>query len=252
MKPLRQDLVTAWWRTFAVQGSWNYRTMIGGGMAFAMLPLLRRIYAGDPVRLSEAVTRHLGEFNSNPYLAGMAVGALARAEFEGEGAERVERFRAALRGPLGTVGDRLIWASWRPACLLVAIAAFGLGLGPIWSVLLFLATYNAGHIAIRVWGFRRGWKDGLSVGQALHERWLDIVPRTLAPVILLLLGLDAVLLSRKVLDVVAWHGFFAGLALVAAFVSLMAFRWPRRSGRIAVALVLSIPLVWVLIATLNG
>ena len=52
MKPLRQDLVAGWWRTFAVQGSWNYRTMIGGGMAFAMLPLLRRIYAGDPVRFS--------------------------------------------------------------------------------------------------------------------------------------------------------------------------------------------------------
>jgi PTS system mannose-specific IID component len=226
--------------------------MIGGGMAFAMLPLLRRIYAGDPVRFSEAITRQLGAFNSHPYLAGMAVGALARAEFEGESAERVERFRAALSGPLGTVGDRLIWASWRPACLLVAIAAFGLGLGPIWSVILFLATYNVGHIAIRVWGFRRGWMDGLGVGQALHERWLDIVPKVLAPVILLLLGLDAVLLSRKVLDVVAWHGFFAGLALVAAFVSLMAFRWPRRTGRIAVALVLSIPLVWILIATLNG
>jgi PTS system mannose-specific IID component len=226
--------------------------MIGGGMAFAMLPLLRRIYAGDPVRFSEAITRQLGAFNSHPYLAGMAVGALARAEFEGESAERVERFRAALSGPLGTVGDRLIWASWRPACLLVAIAAFGLGLGPIWSVILFLATYNVGHIAIRVWGFRRGWMDGLGVGQALHERWLDIVPKVLAPVILLLLGLDAVLLSRKVLDVVAWHGFFAGLALVAAFVSLMAFRWPRRTGRIAVALVMSIPLVWILIATLNG
>jgi PTS system mannose-specific IID component len=226
--------------------------MIGGGMAFAMLPLLRRIYAGDPVRFSEAITRQLGAFNSHPYLAGLAVGALARAEFEGESAERVERFRAALSGPLGTVGDRLIWASWRPACLLVAIAAFGLGLGPIWSVILFLATYNVGHIAIRVWGFRRGWMDGLGVGQALHERWLDIVPKVLAPVILLLLGLDAVLLSRKVLDVVAWHGFFAGLALVAAFVSLMAFRWPRRTGRIAVALVMSIPLVWILIATLNG
>ena len=41
MKPPRQDLVASWWRTFAVQGSWNYRTMIGGGMAFAILPLLR-------------------------------------------------------------------------------------------------------------------------------------------------------------------------------------------------------------------
>ena len=252
MKPLRQDLVTAWWRTFAVQGSWNYRTMIGGGMAFAMLPLLRRIYAGDPVRFSEAVGRHLGAFNSHPYLAGMAVGALARAELDGESAERIQRFGAALRGPLGTVGDRLVWASIRPACLLVAVAAFGMGLGPIWSVALFLATYNAGHLAIRVWGFRRGWRDGLGVGQALHERWLDFVPKVLAPLILLLLGLDAVLLSRRLLDVVEWHGFFGGLALVAAFVALMGFRWPRRTGRIAVALVLSIPLMWIGLMALNG
>jgi len=252
MKPLRQDLVAAWWRTFAVQGSWNYRTMIGGGMAFSMLPLLRRIYAGDPVRFSEAVGRHLGAFNSHPYLSGMAVGALARAELDGESPERIERFRAALRGPLGTVGDRLVWASWRPACLLVAIGAFGMGLGPIVSMFLFLALYNVGHIAVRIWGFRRGWQDGLGVSKALHERWLDVVPKLLAPLILLLLGLDAVLLSRQVLDVVAWHGFFAGLALVAAFVALMAFRWPRRTGRIAVALVLSIPLVWLGLAALNG
>jgi PTS system mannose-specific IID component len=226
--------------------------MIGGGMAFAMLPLLRRIYAGDPVRFSEAVVRHLGAFNSHPYLAGMAVGALARAELEGESPERIERFRTALRGPLGTVGDRLVWASWRPACLLMAIAAFCLGLGPISSVILFLATYNVGHIAIRVWGFRHGWHEGLGVSKTLHERWLDVIPELLAPLILLLLGLDAVLLSRRVLDVVAWQGLFAGLALVAGFVALMAFRWPRRTGRIAVALVLSIPLVWLVLAGTSG
>jgi PTS system mannose-specific IID component len=251
MKPLRKDLVAAWWRSFAVQGSWNYRTMIGGGMAFSMLPLLRRIYAGDPVRFSDAVRRHLGAFNAHPYLAGMAVGALARAELEGEDPERIERFRTALRGPLGTVGDRLVWAAWRPVCLLLAIAAFGIGLGPIWCVALFLATYNVGHIAIRVWGFIRGWRDGLGVSKALHERWLDRVPKVLAPAILLLLGLDVVLLSRRVLDIVAWDGLFGGLAVVAAFVSLMAFRWPRRSGRIAIALVISIPLVWTGLALLN-
>ncbi|MGW8282379.1 MAG: hypothetical protein ACWGON_03670, partial [Gemmatimonadota bacterium] len=94
-------------------------------------------------------------------------------------------------------------------------------------------------------------EDGLEVGRALHEQWLKTVPRVLAPVILLLLGLDAVLLSREVLDVVAWHGFFGGLALVAAFVALMAFRWPRRTGRIAVALVVLIPFMWAALAALN-
>jgi PTS system mannose-specific IID component len=252
MRPLRKDLLSAWWRSFAVQGSWNYRTMIGGGMAFTMLPLLRRIHAGDPVRLRDSVARHQSAFNAHPYLAGMAAGALARAELEGESAASIERFRTALRGPLGTVGDRLIWAAWRPACLLSAIAAFGMGLGPLWSVTLFLVTFNVGHIAIRIWGFRRGWAEGLGVGKALHETWLDRVPRWLGPVILFLLGLDTVLLSRRVLDVVEWEGFFGALAAVAAFVALVAFRWPRRTGRIAAALVLSIPVAWLLVSLLNA
>ena len=252
MRPLRKDLWSAWWRSFAVQGSWNYRTMLGGGMAFTMLPLLRRIHAGDPVRLSESVARHQSAFNSHPYLAGLAAGALARAELDGESSASIERFRTALRGPLGTVGDRLIWAAWRPVCLLSAIAAFGLGVDPLWSVALFLLTFNAGHIAIRVWGFRSGWREGLGVGKALHESWLEWVPRRLAPLILFLLGLDAVLLSRSVLDVVEWNGFFGGLAAVAAFVALVAFRWPRRAGRVAAALVLAIPVAWLVVAALIG
>ena len=252
MRPLRKDLWSAWWRSFAVQGSWNYRTMIGGGMAFTMLPLLRRIHAGDPVRLSESVARHQSAFNSHPYLAGLAAGALARAELDGESSASIERFRTALRGPLGTVGDRLIWAAWRPVCLLSAIAAFGLGVDPLWSVALFLLTFNAGHIAIRVWGFRSGWREGLGVGKALHESWLEWVPRRLAPLILFLLGLDAVLLSRSVLDVVEWNGFLGGLAAVAAFVALVAFRWPRRAGRVAAALVLAIPIAWLVVAALIG
>jgi len=252
VKPLRKDFFSAWWRSFGVQGSWNYRTMIGGGMAFTMLPLLRRIHAGDPVRLSDAVARHQKAFNSHPYFAGMAAGALARAELEGADAASIDRFRSALRGPLGTVGDRLIWASWRPACLLAAIAAYGIGLDPLWSSLLFLITFNLGHIGVRIWAFRRGWRDGLGVGKSLHEEWLVRVPRLLAPLILLLLGLDTVLLGRRVLDVVNWDGFFGGLAAVAVFVALVAFRWPRRTGRIAAALVVSIPLAWLGLALLNG
>jgi hypothetical protein len=150
------------------------------------------------------------------------------------------------------VGDRLIWATWRPVCLLSAIAAFGLGLSPLWSVALFLLTFNAGHFAVRIWGFRSGWREGLGVGRSLHEKWLDRVPRWMAPVILFLLGLDTVLLSRAVLDVVEWHGAFGGLAAVAAFTALVAFRWSRRAGRIAAALVLAIPAAWLIVALLNG
>ncbi|MDH3298700.1 MAG: PTS system mannose/fructose/sorbose family transporter subunit IID, partial [Gemmatimonadota bacterium] len=78
MRPRRVDLLLAWWRTFSVQGSWNYRTMVAPGVTNALLPLLRRIHEGNPDRLESSVLRHLESFNTHPYLASLAVGALAR------------------------------------------------------------------------------------------------------------------------------------------------------------------------------
>src|SRR3990172_13012892 len=104
-------------RLFAVQGSWNYETLLGNGIAFAVEPALRLLPGGKGgAAYRAALARQGGYFNAHPYLASVAVGALARAELEGEAPERIERFRTACSGPLGSVGDRLIWAGWLPAC----------------------------------------------------------------------------------------------------------------------------------------
>ena len=93
-------------RLLVVQSSWNYETMMGNGIAFAMEPALRRLPGGrDGERYRAAVGRESRYFNAHPYLAGLAVGALARAELEGDTESRIERFRAACCGPLGSVGD---------------------------------------------------------------------------------------------------------------------------------------------------
>ena len=42
----------------------------------------------------------------------------------------------------------------------VALAAFGLGLGTGNVVLLFLGMYNAGHLALRAWGLQVGLARG--------------------------------------------------------------------------------------------
>jgi PTS system mannose-specific IID component len=94
-------------RLFAIQGVWNYETMIGNGIAFALEPALKRLPGGrkgEPYR--KAMARHSGYFNAHPYLASVAVGALARAELDGVPEAQIERFRVAGRGP-STVGDRL-------------------------------------------------------------------------------------------------------------------------------------------------
>jgi PTS system mannose-specific IID component len=140
-------------RLLAVQGSWNYEILMGNGIAFAVEPALRLLPGGvGGPAYRAAMKRQVGYFNAHPYLAGVAVGALARAELSGEAPERIDRFRTACCGPLGSVGDRLVWAGWLPLCSVMALAAFGLGASPAGVVLLFLGSYNIGHFALRIWG----------------------------------------------------------------------------------------------------
>ena len=84
-------------RLFAVQGSWNYERMIGLGAGVAEEPLLRDLQSeGNGAAYRGAVARGAHFFNSHPYLAGLAVGATARAELEHAPPEQIERLRAAL------------------------------------------------------------------------------------------------------------------------------------------------------------
>lgn len=165
-------------RLFAVQGSWNYETLIGNGVAFCMEPALRLLpggRAGEPYR--EALARQARYFNAHPYFAGVAVGALARAELDGVAPALIERFRTALGGPLGSVGDRLVWASWLPLCSLIALGAFGFGARPLTVVAIFLVLYNLGHLSLRAWGLRVGFRRGLRVSDALAHPMLRRGPQ---------------------------------------------------------------------------
>lgn len=155
-------------RLLAIQGSWNYESLLGNGVGFCIEPALRLLPGGvHGPAFKSALARESRYFNAHPYLAAIAVGALARAELDGEPPERIERFRTALCGPLGSVGDRLVWAGWLPLCSLASLAIFGLGAGTVAVVAFFLIAYNAGHFALRIWGLETGWRRGLRVAAAL-------------------------------------------------------------------------------------
>lgn len=168
-------------RLLAIQGSWNYEILLGNGIGFCVEPALRRLPGGRrgaPYR--EALARQSRYFNAHPYLASVAVGALARAELDREKPERIERFRTASCGPLGSLGDRLVWAGWLPFCSLLALAAFGLGVGAAGVLLLFLGLYNAGHLSLRAWGLHVGLERGIRVAGALGNPVLQHGPAHIA------------------------------------------------------------------------
>jgi len=184
-------------RSFLVQGSWNYETLIGTGFAFVMLPVLRHVHRDDPEALRQAVERHSEVFNSHPYMATLAAGAVARLEIEGTAPSVVTRFKSALRGSLGALGDQLVWLSFRPAVALVAIMLLLLG-APWWvAVAVYLVTYNSLHFWLRLWGFALGLRHGLAVGGELRAVPLGALAGRAAAAGMVLAGVAAVLAVAK-------------------------------------------------------
>jgi PTS system mannose-specific IID component len=196
--PLRVKLAM-YFRLFALQGSWNYETLNGTGVGFAMEPALRYLPGGiDGPAYRAALARESRYFNAHPYLAGIAVGALVRAELDGVDPQRIERFRTALAGPLGSVGDRLVWASWLPFCSLVAMGVYGVGGSSSAVVGTFLLLYNAGHFLLRAWGLRIGLSRGLNVASALGNPVLRQGPESIGSAAALVAGVALPLALHRV------------------------------------------------------
>jgi mannose PTS system EIID component len=233
-------------RLFAVQASWNYEILIGNGIGFCVEPALRLLPGGQGgAEYRAALARQSQYFNAHPYLSSFAVGALARAELEGQPAARIERFRTALCGPLGSVGDRLVWVGLLPTCSFAALTLFGLGAPTFVCLGVFLLLYNAGHLALRLWGLQMGWEKGLAVATALAHPILREGPVWLARAGTFLAGMAVPLTVLRLVDggglarwgitlvtaaagagtLVLFHGRVEGwrFALLAGFAALVFF-----------------------------
>lgn len=185
---VRRALIRTGLRLFTVQGSWNYERMLGLGIGYAAEPLLRELPGGpEGERYRNAVSRAGGYFNAHPYLTGLAAGAIARAEHEEVGGEQISRFRSALLGPLGSVGDQLIWAGTLPASvglglILTAVAS------PAVGVVAFLVVYNVAHLMLRVWGLHAGWQLGTGLARALSAPAVTVGLRLVGPMASVFVG----------------------------------------------------------------
>jgi len=158
-------------RLMAVQGAWSYERMVGVGMGYAAEPLLKNLGSVEPARLPEATARSAEFFNCHPYLAGLALGASARAEYEGIPGEQILRLRTALCSPLGALGDQFFWAGLVPILMATALAALALGGGGVVLAVLVVA-YNLVRVLVTRWALQTGLQSGMQVGSAISASWL--------------------------------------------------------------------------------
>lgn len=167
------DRLSLFVRSLFVSGSWNYRDLLSVGLSWALLP----VTPGDRAIATESEdTAGGGHFNAHPYLVPLAVGVLARAIGDGADARLVQRLKDALRAPLGSLGDQLIWGAWRPLCLVSATIAVLLGAPAGLALAGLLVAYNAVNLALRWWGMNAGLSAGLDVAVVLRD--IDLPSRT--------------------------------------------------------------------------
>ncbi|MFN2318014.1 MAG: PTS system mannose/fructose/sorbose family transporter subunit IID [Gemmatimonadales bacterium] len=159
-------------RLMMIQAAWNYERMQGIGFAWGSLPLLRPLAAADPERHRQAVARAAEFFNANPFLAGAAAGATARAEVDGVPGPQVARLRTALCGPLGALGDQLFWMGIVPGLAATMLLAVGLGAGWWWPVSVVI-LFAAGRFMIGWWALGQGWQHGMAIGTVIQQSWLS-------------------------------------------------------------------------------
>ncbi|HSQ59403.1 MAG TPA: PTS system mannose/fructose/sorbose family transporter subunit IID [Acidobacteriota bacterium] len=171
-KPLRaRDFGAASARLLHLQAILAPERMQGPGFAFALVPILRRLYPEKP-RLAEALVRHSSYVATHPVLAGYVLGAAAGLEeWRAAGAaidpERIDALKRALASPLAAMGDPFFWVTLRPFAGLVGVLGIAL-FGPadpslpdarvLLCPFLLLLTYNAVAIPIRWRSLRAGYR----------------------------------------------------------------------------------------------
>jgi len=162
-------------RSFFIQAVWNYQSMISIGFCFALAPVAKKLFRDKKSR-SEFINRHLHFFNAHPYFSSFALGAIARVEEDlvlsgTNDYSQVVRLKNALIGPLGAIGDQLVWATLKPASILIGLLAVILidrFETKLFFLIILLALYNIPHIYIRMIGLVKGYQAGFQIYKMLN------------------------------------------------------------------------------------
>lgn len=145
----RKRLWQFFWRTWAIQASWNYEGQMNLGFLYSIAPTLDRIYSDESdsailERKKEAYHRHTALYNITQQLNSFVLGIAASMEEEygrnpkGFNPEVINSLKVSLMGPLSGIGDSLLEGTLRIISfgLGASLAAQGSILGPILALLI--------------------------------------------------------------------------------------------------------------------
>ncbi len=165
------DLRSVFWRSMLLEANFNFETMQNTGFAFALLPILKKLYKTRE-SMAAALQRHLQLFNTSTYGCTLILGLAAAMEEQNSrdedfNAESINAVKLGLMGPLAGVFDSLFWGTLKviAAGVGTSLALKGNPLGPI----LFILLFNVPHLVLRYNLTFIGYKAGTKFLQRLSQ-----------------------------------------------------------------------------------
>ena len=206
-------ILSVFWRSFFLQGLWNFERMQNVGFIFSILPAVREIYP-DPEKRKEVLLRHLEFFNTNPYIVNIILGLIIAMEQDiSKGkitdAKEITAIKTNIAGPLAAIGDNFFWASWRPFTALLSISLIlffrktNTFLGNWIAPLFCLLFHNIFIVFFRFWSLKISYHFKNKVVKVL-----------------------AVLEFKYIIDLTRFVGLFFLVAIIIAYIffGLMSFK----------------------------
>jgi fructoselysine and glucoselysine-specific PTS system IID component len=151
LKLSKRDIRNVFLRSLALEANFNFETWQNTGFAFAIIPVLKKLYT-TKATMAAALKRHLSFFNTSPYGSTLILGITAAmeeqnsldADFE---EDSINSVKLGLMGPLAGVFDSLFWGTFKviAAGVGTSLAIKGNVMGPV----LFILIFNVPHLLLR-------------------------------------------------------------------------------------------------------
>lgn len=154
-------------RANLLQATWNFERQQGVGWVYALQPAIEALYR-DPAERRARLAEHTAYFNTQPTLASLALGAVARLEEQraagaGPDAAGMARVKAALGSTLAALGDRLFWFSLRPFAAVLGVLVALARPETAWGAIVLWLCYSTVHLGVRFAGVEWGYRVGPAV-----------------------------------------------------------------------------------------
>jgi len=164
-KITKGDLRKVFWRSCSMDFSWNFERQCSLGYAFAMAPIIKKLYDKKEDR-AKGLQRHLEFYNITSWVSTLPLGISVAMEEEnaksGESGSfdtaSINSVKTALMGPLSAIGDSFFWGTVRLLATGVgtSLALQGNILGPILFLLIFnIPTWITRYTLTGI-GYNRG------------------------------------------------------------------------------------------------